>query len=49
MRKLLRSIARDKMQKQGIQHINRKISVRNPKTNEIITTSYFATHWREYI
>lgn len=49
MRKYLRSIARAKMQKEGIQHINRKPKTYNYKTKQIENgKSYFATHWREY-
>ncbi len=49
MRKILRSIARAKMEKEGIQHINRRVTMRNLVTGEIIKTSYFAAHWREYV
>ncbi len=49
MRKYLRRIARVNMQKQGIQHINRKKIVKNPITGEILKPSYFSEHWREYV
>lgn len=39
MRKLLRAIARARMQNDGIQQINKK---RNG-------ASYFALHWRDYV
>lgn len=38
MRKLLRRIARYRMQQEGIKHMNK------PNKN-----SFFAEHWREYI
>lgn len=50
MRKLLRSIARSKMQQAGIRHMNKRISVKNPITGiSAENKSYFALHWREYI
>ena len=45
MRKLMRAIARAKMKKAGIQHMNRKVKMPNGKKNR----SYFAEHWREYV
>lgn len=39
MRKLLRSVARARMERQGIQKINKKRG----------GTSYFAARWREYV
>lgn len=45
MRKLLRSIARANMQKQGVPHINKP--KRNPKSGK--EPSYFAENWRKYI
>jgi hypothetical protein len=39
MRKLMRSVARHYMEREGIQHINR-----TPKRGK----SFFATHWRQY-
>lgn len=39
MRKLRRSIARSRMQKDGIQHMNRKIKGGK---------SFFALNWRKY-
>lgn len=49
MRKLLRQIARAKMQKQGIQHMNKPVFVLN-KTTGLMEKhkSYFAEHWRDY-
>lgn len=40
MRKLMRSVARAKMKKAGIAHMNRKDGT---------DRSYFAQHWREYV
>ncbi len=45
MRKLLRSIARSNMQKQGVQHINKpRRDLKGQKAS-----SYFAENWRRYI
>ena len=44
MRKLRRSIARAKMLKAGIQHMNKKVKVLHDKDR-----SYFSLHWREYV
>jgi hypothetical protein len=41
MRKLKRMLARERMRKRGITHINKKIGKKH--------SSYFADHWREYI
>ena len=44
MRKLKRSIARAKMQKEGIQHINKKQTDAKGRT----LPSFFAMNWRSY-
>lgn len=49
MRKLMRRIARSKMQAEGIQHINRRPLVFDPKTRAVKRDkSYFALNWRKY-
>lgn len=49
MRKLLRQIARVRMQSKGIRHINKRSTAYNPITKEItIIPSYFSTNWRKY-
>ena len=39
MRKILRSIARGRMAKQGITNVNKRLGLK----------SYFATYWRDYV
>lgn len=41
MREIARQIARERMEKLGYQHMNKK----NPKTGK----SPFSVHWREYV
>lgn len=41
MREIARNIARERMKKQGIQHMNKK----KPITNK----SFFADNWRNYV
>lgn len=49
MRKLRRSIARARMQREGIQHMNKERRSINPLTGRlIISPSYFAENWRKY-
>jgi hypothetical protein len=49
MRKLRRSIARAKMQKEGIRRMNKKRHSTNPITGRpCILPSYFAENWRKY-
>lgn len=47
MRKLKRRIARVKMAKEGIQHMNRKVPVYEDGVI-VANKSYFSQHWREY-
>ena len=50
MRKLMRSIARAKMQAEGIQHIKRRPLLYDTDTRAWkIEKSYFARHWRKYV
>lgn len=46
MRKYKRSLARARMQREGIQHINRRTV--NPLTGRRNLPSYFAENWRKY-
>lgn len=49
MRKLRRSIARARMKKEGIRHMNKKRHSINPLTGRpTILPSYFAENWRKY-
>lgn len=49
MRKLMRGIARAKMQAEGVQHINRRPLIREPQTGAVKRAkSYFAQNWRKY-
>jgi hypothetical protein len=49
MRKLKRSIARARMEKEGIQHMNKKRCAKTPFTGRpFIAPSFFAENWREY-
>ena len=48
MRKLRRKIAHYKMQREGIQHPNRKQAMYRHGQFAGYTDSYFAQHWREY-
>lgn len=49
MRKLKRSIARARMEKEGIRHINKKRHTRDPFSGRpVIQPSFFAENWREY-
>jgi len=49
MRKLLRSIAKANMEKEGIQHMNRKIiTISHATGRPVKNPSYFATNWRKY-
>jgi hypothetical protein len=47
MRKLKRSVAHFKMQKEGIRKVNRKENKNGHKTSA--GKSFFAEHWKEYI
>lgn len=50
MRKLMRRIARAKMQAEGIQHINRRPWIIDPETKAAKRAkSYFAQNWRKYV
>ena len=46
MRRLARSIARAKMEKEGVKKINRK--AKNRAGGGIRGTSFFANNWKEY-
>jgi hypothetical protein len=49
MRRILRSIARGRMKKEGIRRMNKKRPAINPLTGRIvIQPSYFAENWRKY-
>ena len=49
MRKLRRSIARAKMKKEGIRHMNKVRHSTDPITGRPVTLpSYFAENWRKY-
>lgn len=49
MRKLRRSIARARMEKEGIRHMNKTRHGVNPITKTPVTyPSYFAENWRKY-
>ena len=49
MRKLRRSIARARMQAEGIRHMNKKRYSVNPFTGRhTVLPSYFAENWRKY-
>lgn len=45
MRKLMRSVARKKMEEEGIKHIN-KHSYSGPANGREIELSYFAKEWK---
>lgn len=50
MRKYLRQIARERMQKMGIRKMNKHQYTRDPLTGAVdVQKSYFAQHWREYL
>lgn len=49
MRKLLRSIARHKMQVEGVQHINKPRRVIQDGKMTNIVSSYFAENWCKYV
>ncbi len=49
MRKYKRRIARARMEKEGIQHINKRRYSRNPITGApVVLPSFFADNWRKY-
>lgn len=47
LRKLKRSVAHAKMQKEGVKKINRKVTIKGRKVAN--GKSYFAENWKEYI
>lgn len=49
MRKHLRAIARAKMQKDGIERINKKLPVYDERGRVTGYKSFFSTHWRRYL